>query len=181
MLADERLAQEVAALAGITHIRRLRLHTRLPVILPSRITSRLLSILEESRFEVTWVIHANHPRELSSKLGLALLHAKNAGITLLNQAVLLKGVNDCADTLSGLSEKLFSMGVLPYYLHQLDRVSGAAHFEVPLVRVLELKDELRARLPGYLVPRVVREVEGREAKVELTSEACREAQDISKL
>ena len=123
------------------------------------------------RFAVTCVLHANHPRELSEELSKQLRNLCRGRITLLNQSVLLKGVNDCADTLSGLSEKLFSMGVLPYYLHQLDRVAGAAHFEVSDARALELHAALRAGLPGYLVPRLVREIAGREAKTELLEEA----------
>ena len=106
--------------------------------------------------------------ELSDELGAQLKYLSRGDITLLNQSVLLKGVNDCADTLCGLSEKLFSMGVLPYYLHQLDRVAGAVHFAISDARALELRDELRARLPGYLVPRLVREIAGRSSKMELT-------------
>ena len=110
------------------------------------------------------VIHANHPNELDADVGAACARLRAAGVTLLNQSVLLRGINDDAEALANLSERLFALGVLPYYLHQLDRVSGTAHFEVPDTRARELVDRMRARLPGYLVPRLVRELPGEPAK-----------------
>ena len=157
VLTDRRLAELVAALGSLPALRRLRIHTRLPVVLPQRFTPELLSALTCSRLDPVIVIHANHPREISPQVRAALATAKAAGFTLLNQAVLLKGVNDAPDTLTALSEELFEAGVLPYYLHLLDRVEGAGHFEVSEARARALHRELRARLPGYLVPRLVRE------------------------
>ena len=157
VLTDRRLAELVAALGSLPALRRLRIHTRLPVVLPQRFTPELLSALTCSRLDPVMVIHANHPREISPQVRAALATAKAAGFTLLNQAVLLKGVNDAPDTLTALSEELFEAGVLPYYLHLLDRVEGAGHFEVSEARARALHRELRARLPGYLVPRLVRE------------------------
>jgi EF-P beta-lysylation protein EpmB len=162
VLSDRRLSELVTGLGTLPSLRRLRIHTRLPVVLPQRITSELLSALTHPRLASVIVIHANHPHELSAQVRGALRAAKDAGFTLLNQAVLLRGVNDGPDTLAALSEALFEAGVLPYYLHLLDRVQGAAHFEVDDARALELHRELRNRLPGYLVPRLVRE-QAREA------------------
>lgn len=163
-LGDERLGQLIRAIAEIPQIRRLRLHTRIPVVLPSRLTQALLDNLTESRLGIVVVIHANHPRELGSatRAGLAVLSGR--GFLLLNQSVLLRGINDDADTLAQLSETLADAGTLPYYLHLLDRARGTAHFEVEENRALELMESLRARLPGYLVPRLVREVAGEACK-----------------
>lgn len=164
ILSDDRLAGLVTRLAGFPHVRRLRIHSRLPIVLPSRITADLVRILTESRLKTVVVIHANHPAEFDPAVGLALNRLREAGITLFNQAVLLRGVNDSADILVRLSEILFDHGVLPYYLHLLDRVRGTAHFEVAEAWALELLQALRESLPGYLVPRLVREVEGEPFK-----------------
>ncbi|MCU7797137.1 MAG: EF-P beta-lysylation protein EpmB [Candidatus Thiodiazotropha sp. (ex Myrtea spinifera)] len=165
MVNDERLADWLEQLESLPQIKRLRLHTRLPVVLPQRIGPQLIGLLTRGRFETVIVIHANHPNELSPQVAEAMGQLKAAGITLLNQSVLLKGVNDKAETLVKLSERLFSIGVLPYYLHLLDRVAGAAHFEVEETRALEIQQALRARLPGYLVPRMVREIAGELCKI----------------
>ncbi len=165
MLADEGLAALIEALAAVPQVRRLRLHTRLPVVLPSRVTPALCRLLTQTRLQVVLVIHANHPRELGDVAGQALGQLRAIGATLLNQSVLLRGVNDDADTLFDLSHGLFRLGVLPYYLHLLDRVQGAAHFEVPLARARSLMEALRMRLPGYLVPRLVREQAGAGSKI----------------
>jgi EF-P beta-lysylation protein EpmB len=167
MLDDRALAVLVARLEAVPHLERLRLHTRLPVVLPSRVTADLCSILAQSRLQPVVVIHANHPRELSPAAALALGSLRTAGVTLLNQSVLLRGVNDDLDTLAALNTALFRHGVLPYYLHLLDRVQGAAHFEVPLPAALALMASLRRCLPGYLVPRLVREEPGAASKVVL--------------
>lgn len=164
VLNDERLARWVAGIAAVPHVTRLRLHTRLPVVLPSRVTPELVACLAGSRLRTVLVIHANHPAEFDSAVGRALARLRGAGITLLNQAVLLKGVNDDADTLARLSEVLFEHGVLPYYLHLLDKARGTGHFEVDEARALDLLEALRGLLPGYLVPKLVREVAGERFK-----------------
>ncbi|HJO35728.1 MAG TPA: EF-P beta-lysylation protein EpmB [Gammaproteobacteria bacterium] len=164
-LGDHRLADLVAALGEIPHLRRLRLHTRTPIVLPSRIDGQLSKWLAASRLPMVFVLHANHPQELDSTVASALARLRQAGATLLNQAVLLRGVNDDAETLVRLSERLFEIGVLPYYLHLLDPVRGAAHFDVPRARARALLAEISGRLSGYLVPRLVREIPGAPAKV----------------
>ena len=146
-------------------MQRLRLHTRLPVVLPSRVDDRLLRWLAGTRLQVVVVIHVNHANELDEEVRAALARLAGTSAALLNQAVLLRGVNDNVEALSDLSEALFSSGVLPYYLHQLDRVEGAAHFEVEDSKALSLLETLRHRLPGYLVPRLVREEPGGASKI----------------
>jgi EF-P beta-lysylation protein EpmB len=166
-LPDERLAGLARRLAAIPHLRRLRVHTRLPVVLPERVDAALLDWLCGTRLQPVLVIHANHPREIDTAVTEALRPLRERGVPLLNQAVLLRGVNDAADVLAGLSEALFAAGVLPYYLHLLDPVAGAAHFAVGEAEARRLHDALRAVLPGYLVPRLVREVPGAPSKVPL--------------
>lgn len=163
-LVDETLASLTQRLAEIPHLRRLRIHTRLPVMIPSRATDDLLTWLRGTRLSPVVVIHANHPQEIDEDVANALARLVNAGIPLLNQAVLLRGVNDSLEALVGLSKRLIDLRVMPYYLHQLDRVAGAAHFEVPIERGLQLIAELRTRLPGYAVPRYVQEVAGEPHK-----------------
>jgi EF-P beta-lysylation protein EpmB len=164
LLGDDRLARLIGQLAAIPHLRRLRIHSRVPLVLPSRIDERLLVVLSGHRLRTVVVIHANHPRELDGEAGEVLARMRKAGLMLLNQAVLLEGVNDSVRTLCELSECLFDRGVLPYYLHVLDRVRGTAHFEVSEAKARELHEALRRRLPGYLVPRLVREIEGQPYK-----------------
>jgi EF-P beta-lysylation protein EpmB len=164
MLDDAALAGLFRRLGEMPHLRRLRLHTRLPVVLPERVDEGLCALLSAAPRPTVLVIHVNHPRELGGGVPAALARLAATGITLLNQGVLLAGVNDDADTLAMLSERLFDLGVLPYYLHQLDLVQGAAHFAVPDRRARALHAGLRERLPGYLVPRLVREVAGDPAK-----------------
>lgn len=163
-LSDGRLGRLVAEAEEVPQLRRLRIHSRVPVVLPRRVTGPLVDILSGGRLRPVLVIHANHPREITPELGRALGPLAAAGVTLLNQAVLLKSVNDDADTLVTLSESLHGIGVLPYYLHLLDPVAGAARFEVPNARAEQLYEALRTRLPGYLVPRMVRELPGRPYK-----------------
>ena len=165
VLSDRKLSEFAQGLARIAHVRRLRIHTRLPIVLPERVNSELLDWLADPRFQAVVVVHANHAHEIDSDVRAACAHLKGAGITLLNQSVLLRGVNDSVPTLAALSETLFDAGVLPYYLHLLDRVQGAAHFDVGISEALMLMHELNARLPGYLVPRLVREVAGAPGKV----------------
>jgi EF-P beta-lysylation protein EpmB len=166
-LSDQRLQPLIEGLDRIGHLRRLRIHTRLPIVLPDRLTAELATMLAASRLTVSMVLHANHPNELTGTLGDALGPLRQSGITLLNQAVLLAGVNDEVDTLARLSEALFDLGILPYYLHQLDPVSGAAHFQVADETARLLHKALRDRLPGYLLPRLVCEKPGAPAKLPL--------------
>ncbi len=164
MVSDERLAGWLERLAGLPHVKRLRLHSRLPVVLPQRITPALTELLAWERFQTLLVIHANHANELSPPVADALSTLRACGITLLNQSVLLKGVNDSPASLAALSERLFQLGVLPYYIHLLDRVAGAAHFDVDEQRAIGLIEQLQGSLPGYLVPRLVREISGEPSK-----------------
>ncbi|MCH9690630.1 MAG: EF-P beta-lysylation protein EpmB [Gammaproteobacteria bacterium] len=151
-------------LASIPQLDKLRVHTRLPIVAPSRITNALLDWLCGTRLKPILVIHCNHANEIDTEVHAALQKLRNAGVTLLNQAVLLKGINDSEEALMSLSESLFASGVLPYYLHQLDRVQGAAHFEVSDQRARQLIAAIRNQLPGYLVPRLVREIPAEGAK-----------------
>ena len=167
VLDDTALGTLFTKLAAIPHLARLRIHSRLPVVLPARITPHLLADLGGGRLKPVLVIHANHPREIDDEVRNALAACRRAGITLLNQTVLLSGVNDAATTLATLSETLFEAGVLPYYVHVLDRVRGTAHFDTGDARAAAIERELRAMLPGYLVPRFVREVPGASAKLPL--------------
>jgi len=166
-LSDARLASLTDALGAIGHLQRLRVHTRQPVVLPSRVDDGLLGWLRSVRLPMTFVLHANHPNEIDAEVRSACAKLRAAGVTLLNQSVLLRGVNDNVDVLAELSRRLFDAGVLPYYLHVLDRVRGAAHFDVPDAEARVLAGQLAARLSGYLVPRLVREVYGAPAKVTL--------------
>lgn len=164
-LPDAKLAGLAARLAAIAHLARLRVHTRLPVVLPQRVDDRLIDWLTGTRLSPVMVIHANHANEIDAAVRQALLALRDAGVTLLNQSVLLKGVNDSADALCDLSEALFRAGVLPYYLHLLDKVAGAAHFDVDEAAAAAIMQTVRARLPGYLVPRLVRERAGAPYKL----------------
>lgn len=166
-LATLKLAELTGRLAALPHVRRLRIHTRLPIVLPERVDDELLDWIGGLPWQVVVVMHANHPNEIDAPVREALAALRRTGATLLNQAVLLRGVNDDADTLAGLSERLFEAGVLPYYLHQLDRVAGAAHFEVPEDEARRLHQTLLPRLPGYLVPRLVREQAGALHKIQV--------------
>lgn len=163
-LSDERLAELFEGLARIPHLRRLRIHSRQPIVLPERVDTGLLKILAAVPMDKVMVLHANHANELDASVGRACADLRGAGMTLLNQSVLLRGVNDAVDALRALHARLFSFGVLPYYLHVMDRVEGAAHFDVPEDRARELMRELSACSPGYLVPRLAREVPGEDAK-----------------
>lgn len=164
MLTDSRLSQLVERLEEIPHLKRLRIHSRLPIVLPDRVTDALLDLLTQSRLTPIMVVHSNHAAEVEADCEAALRRLVRAGITVLNQAVLLRGVNDSADTLADLSESLINTGVMPYYLHQLDRVAGTAHFEVDQAVGQRLIAELRTRLPGYAVPRYVQEIAGEPHK-----------------
>ncbi len=166
-LSDQRLGKLVLELGEIDHLKRLRVHTRLPVALPSRVTPTLLKTLSDSPLHCSIVLHCNHPNELSEPLRAPLRKLRQSGITLLNQAVLLRGVNDRLETQISLSERLFEFGVLPYYLHLLDPVAGAAHFAVPAELPAQMELGLEKALPGYLVPKFVRETPGATSKTPL--------------
>ncbi|OOW74157.1 EF-P beta-lysylation protein EpmB [Xanthomonas axonopodis pv. martyniicola] len=163
-LATPKLAELTDALAAVPHLKRLRIHSRLPIVLPERVDAPLQAWLRSLPWPVAFVLHANHANEFDSAVDAAAQGLRETGAQLLNQAVLLRGVNDSVDALAALSERSFAAGVLPYYLHQLDRVAGVAHFEVDDARARALHAELAARLSGYLVPRLVREIPGDTGK-----------------
>jgi len=163
-LSDAKLSQLIGSLEAIPHVRRLRLHTRLPIVLPERVTAELCTVVAASRMQCVVVLHANHANEIDEQVIATLSGLRDAGVTLLNQSVLLRGVNDDADTLCTLSEALFAAGVLPYYLHLMDRVAGAAHFDVNETIARKIWTDMTRRLPGYLVPRLVREDAGAPSK-----------------
>lgn len=162
--SDKKLQQLTRAIAGIPHVTRLRIHTRLPVVIPQRVNEALLDWLTETRLQPVVVIHSNHANEIDDQVEKALQQIRQQGITLLNQSVLLRGINDDLSTLVQLSERLWSVGVLPYYLHLLDKVQGAAHFDIDENKARQLAGKLANCLPGYLVPKLVREIAGKPAK-----------------
>ena len=163
--SDAYLDELVTKIAAISHIRRLRIHTRLPVVIPDRITQGLLDAVRRPSLHTVVVIHSNHANEIDDSVVAALNRMRQGGIALLNQAVLLADINDRAEVLIALSEKLFAAGVTPYYLHLLDKVQGAAHFNVPEDKAIKLVAELTKTLSGYLVPKLVREVAGAPSKI----------------
>jgi L-lysine 2,3-aminomutase len=163
-LSTDKLDELTTGLARIGHVRRLRIHTRLPIVLPERVDAALLDWIARMPWPVAVVVHANHANEFDASVDAAMARLRRTGATLLNQSVLLRGVNDSVDALAALSARGYAAGVLPYYLHQLDRVQGAAHFEIADAVALRLHAGLAARLPGYLVPRLVREVAGDPGK-----------------
>jgi EF-P beta-lysylation protein EpmB len=162
---DRQLAELVIEIASIEHVRRLRIHTRLPIVIPMRITDTLLDAICHPRLQTIMVVHCNHPNEIDPSVHTAMSALRRRDITLLNQSVLLAGVNDDAETLIALSDKLFAAGALPYYLHLLDKVQGAAHFDVCEERATLLIGEMASRLSGYLVPKLAREVVGAGSKI----------------
>lgn len=166
-LSTAKLRELSARLLALQQVRRLRLHSRLPVVLPERVDTDLIDWLAALPLQKVMVIHANHGREFDASVARALSALRAAGLTVLNQAVLLRGINDTVEAQVDLAEASFAAGALPYYLHQLDRVAGAAHFEVPDTEALALEAALRARLPGYLVPKLVRERAGANSKLPL--------------
>jgi len=176
-LGNARLAALLDGLANIAHIERLRIHTRTPIVLPARVDAGLLAVLQPWRDRLVIVVHANHAAEIDDDTAGALRDLRDCSSALLNQSVLLAGVNDSAHVLRALSRRLFAAGVLPYYLHQLDAVAGAAHFAVPDAQAMQLRDELIATLPGYLVPRLVREEAGAAGKTPLHVDAALQRPD----
>lgn len=167
MAKDHELAWLIEQIATIPHIKRLRIHSRLPVVIPARITDELCQILKSTPLQVLLVTHINHPNEVEASLCSALARLKEANVTLLNQSVLLKGINNDVDTLVALSETLFDAGVLPYYLHVLDKVQGAAHFLVSDEEARQLIAGMLTKVSGYLVPTLAREIGGRASKTPL--------------
>ncbi len=163
-LTNNKLQALLSALSIIPHIKRIRIHTRIPIVLPERIDQQLVDLISACPQAVIMVIHCNHAEEIDNSVALAMTRLTRGGVTLLNQSVLLHGINDSVNTLTKLSIRLFEIGVLPYYLHQLDPVAGAAHFNVEDTRAIELINAVSGQLPGYLVPRLVREIIGGSAK-----------------
>jgi EF-P beta-lysylation protein EpmB len=164
VLGDDLLGALAERMAAIPHLARLRIHSRLPVVLPDRIDDRFLSWFAGTRLRPILVIHANCVEELAPDVDAALRRLATAGVPLLNQTVLLAGINDSVDAQLALCTGLVDRGVFPYYLHELDRVAGAAHFEAPPDTGARIVQALRDRLPGYAVPRLVREEAGRASK-----------------
>jgi EF-P beta-lysylation protein EpmB len=167
MAKDHELAWLIGAIEQIPHIQRLRIHSRLPVVIPARITDALCQTLQATRLGVVFVAHINHPNEIDDALVTAVAKLKESGVTLLNQGVLLRGVNDSADVQVALNEALFDAGILPYYLHVLDKVQGAAHFYVSDPQAKQIMAEVISRMSGYMVPKLTREVSGKASKTPL--------------
>ncbi|WP_367987466.1 EF-P beta-lysylation protein EpmB [Vibrio sp. NTOU-M3] len=167
MAKDEELAWLIHHIADIQHIKRLRIHSRLPVVIPARITQQLCALLAGTRLQVVLVTHINHANEINTELKQQLMKLKQAGVTLLNQGVLLKGVNDSVNDQVELNEALFDAGILPYYLHVLDKVQGAAHFFVSDEEAKKIMAGVIERVSGYLVPKLTREIGGRASKTPL--------------
>lgn len=158
MLDTNELTEIINNLAQIPHIMRLRIHSRVPIVMPERKIMRLTT----TRLPVILVVHCNHPNEIDESVRQNITSLHKTGITIFNQSVLLKGINDNSETLISLSEKLFSIGVLPYYLHMLDKVKGAAHFYVDTKRAKQIYLEMQAKLSGYLVPKLVVEIKNKK-------------------
>ena len=167
-LQDNLLSQFVEMLSTIKHLRRIRFHTRIPVVLPERITASFLDWIQQLSLQRVIVIHTNHANEINAEVRAVLQQLTQAGVTLLNQSVILKGINDSIAAQVELNETLFAAGVIPYYLHVLDKVEGAAHFDIELADAQKLHADLVKALPGYLVPRLVREDAGEPAKTLLS-------------
>ncbi|WNJ96407.1 EF-P beta-lysylation protein EpmB [Vibrio ruber] len=167
MAKDHELRWLIEQIALIPHVQTLRFHSRLPVVIPERITPALTDLLAQTRLQVVFVSHINHANEINASLRQAMMSLRQAGVTLLNQAVLLKGINDSVDAQVKLSEALFQAGILPYYLHVLDKVQGAAHFFVSDEAAKIIMAGVIERVSGYLVPRLTREIGGRRSKTPL--------------
>ncbi|WP_160060329.1 EF-P beta-lysylation protein EpmB [Psychromonas sp. L1A2] len=164
MSKDKQLFELLTQLEALPQLTRLRIHTRLPVVIPSRITQALADRLQQSRFKIVIVLHINHQQEIDADFAQAMQRCHQAGIQLLNQSVLLKDVNDDVGSLVALSEALFSVNILPYYLFLLDKVQGAAHFDIAEKQAQQLHKAMQSELPGYLVPRLSREIAGQQSK-----------------
>jgi len=167
IVKDAQLANLVSKLEKINHLKRLRIHTRLPIVIPERIDNNFLDWVNSTRFKTVIVLHCNHPNEIDNNVIHAIKKLKAINIPLLNQSVLLKNINDNSETLIALSHKLFDNGVMPYYLHLLDKVQGSGHFEVGEQEAKDIREKMIHKMPGYLVPKLVREVAGAQAKVSI--------------
>ncbi|PNK60274.1 EF-P beta-lysylation protein EpmB [Psychrobacter sp. FDAARGOS_221] len=163
-LSNRRLFLWLDALESLPQLQTIRIHTRLPIVIPERLDSELVQRLQSSRCRIVMVLHSNHANEIDDHTAAYLRQARDSGITLLNQAVLLAGINDTLQAQLALSERLFEAGVLPYYLHVLDKVAGAAHFDLPKAQAVELYWQMLAKLPGYLVPKLVQELPNKPFK-----------------
>lgn len=168
--SNDYFAELLKALHTIPHIQHVRIHSRLPIVLPSRIESSWLALWDAYPWQKVMVVHCNHPQELDESVVCAIAKLKQKGWTVFNQSVILKGVNDNVDILIQLSHRLFAIGILPYYLHVLDKVEGAQHFDVPLVEIFEIYQQLQRRLSGYLLPRLAQEIPGVPHKTLLKTE-----------
>ena len=164
MLVDSKIHELIKLIESIPQVQRLRIHSRLPIVIPQRVTDKLVETLNQTRLKPVIVIHSNHPNELDRQVGAAITKLFHNGMLVLNQSVLLKGVNDDARTLIELSRKLIDVNCMPYYLHQLDQTAGTAHFEVPIQTGIKIIEKMRSSLPGYAVPRYVQEIAGEESK-----------------
>jgi len=164
ILSDRQLSDITTKLDSIETIDTIRLHTRLPIVIPQRICPELLDWVSRCHKKVVFVLHTNHPSEIDDQVVDAVSALRDAGATLLNQSVLLRDVNNSSEVLVKLSRKLFHAGVLPYYLHLLDSVAGAHHFDVPELEGVNLIQQMSSQLPGYLVPKLARESPGADAK-----------------
>lgn len=164
MASDEHLEWLIKQLEQIPHVKRIRIHSRLPVVIPSRVTSKLATILKQTRLKSTMVLHINHPNEINKEFSEALEPLRSARIPLFNQSVLLNGVNDNAPCLIALCERLFDIGIQPYYLHLFDAVQGAAHFDVDEGKAKQIATEMMAKLSGFMMPKLVREIAGQPNK-----------------
>ncbi len=164
LLSDQRIKHLITEFAKIPHIQRLRIHSRIPIVLPARLTTELIEILQQSPLPIILVTHCNHANELSHAVKSTCMILKHTNITLLNQSVLLQGINDSVEILQELSERLFNCGILPYYLHLLDKANGTAYFEVQQDKAMQIHRQLQQQLPGYLVPKLVKEEAGKYSK-----------------
>ena len=164
---DKVLARRCEDLAAISHVNTLRLHSRLPIMIPQRIDDNCLEWMQKTRLAVVMVIHANHAQELDNEVASALSKLSAIGVLLLNQSVLLKGVNDSVEALETLSRRLLSCGVMPYYLHVFDPVQSAAHFDIGDEVSKALHNELKSKVAGYLVPKLVRELPQETSKTSI--------------
>lgn len=166
-LSNRKLKLWIDRLESIEQLKYLRIHSRVPIVIPNRIDEEFISILKNSRLRVILVVHSNHPKELDHFTCRKINALVKENITVLNQAVLLNGVNDSVEILSELSYKLFDTGIMPYYLHVLDKVKGAHHFDLSAIHIDQIYKALLANLPGYLVPKLVREIAGEKNKTPL--------------
>lgn len=164
MAKDHELAWLFDEIESIPHIKRLRIHTRLPVVIPNRITDELCTLIRNSRLQTILVTHINHANEINNELTGAMKKLKRVNVTLLNQGVLLRGINDSVEALTALSETLFTAGIQPYYLHVLDKVQGAAHYMVDDTEARRLMAGLMQNVSGYMVPKLTREIGGEQVK-----------------